>query len=172
MPRGMYPIFTNQIATGGSLIFNNIPQTFTDLVLYASIRDNTSGGGAGQTLYMDFNGDNSSGGYSSRWMENNGSSAYASANQNQNGFRVSVVNSSASTASSYGSMAIYIPNYRSNVYKSFTCEYVTENNATAVFNGLCAGTWRNQSPITRIGMGTGFQLLQFTSISLYGISNT
>lgn len=171
MPRGIYPIFTNQIATGGSLVLNNIPQTFTDLVLYASIRDNTSGGGAGQTLYMDFNGDGATN-YSSRWMETNGSSAYTSSNQNQTGFRVSVVNSQGATASSYGSMTIYIPNYRSNVYKSFTCEYATENNATAIFNGLGTGTWRNFSPITRIGLGTGFQILQFTSISLYGISNT
>jgi hypothetical protein len=170
MPKGIQPIYTNVIATGGGMTFNNIPQTYDDLYLVASIKDNTSGGGYGQTLYMTFSNDNA-GNYSSSYMEGNGSTSYASnTGNNQTGFRIGVVNSTgASSSSIYGSMTIYIPQYRNSGFKSVFADYVTENNATNAYAGFSNGTWRSYGPVTSISIGTGFTLNQSTSWSLYGL---
>lgn len=167
----MQPIFTNVISTGGSLTFNNIPQTYTDLLITASIKDNTSGGGVGQTLYMTFNNDGSAN-YSSRWLESNGTDRYTVANSNQTGFRLGVVQSTGATAGMYSNLEIYIPNYTGNMFKSHLSEYVTVNSGTGVFLGTDTGVWRGNAGITTIGIGTGFALNQFTSWDLYGLSGS
>lgn len=169
MPKGMQPIFRNVISTGGSLSFINIPQTYTDLLVTASIKDNTSGGGTGQTIYMTFNGDGTSA-YSARWIESNGSSVYTASNTNQTGFRLGVVQSTAATSGIYSNLEIQIPNYTLNTWKSYLSEYVTENSATGIYAGLDTGVYRGTQPITTISIGTGFTLNQYTSWSLYGIS--
>ena len=166
----MQPIYTNVIATGGGMTFNNIPQTYDDLYLVASIKDNTSGGGYGQTLYMTFSGDNTNN-YASAYNEGNGQSSYSSnTGFNQTGFRIGVVNSTGATSTSiYGSLAITIPQYRNGGFKSILCDYVTENNATNAYAGFNIGTWKSYGPVTSIAIGTGFNLNQYSSWSLYGI---
>lgn len=170
MPKGLQPIFTNVIATGGSLSFNNIPQTYDDLYIVASVKDNTSGGGYGQTCYMTFNGDNGTA-YSSHYIEGTGSTSYASnTGYSQTGFRVGVVNSTGATSTSiYSSMAIFIPQYKSGTFKNFIVDYVTENNATNAYAGFGTGSWKYNGAINSISIGTGFSLNQNTSWSLYGM---
>jgi hypothetical protein len=171
MPKGMQPIFTNVISTGGSLSFTNIPQTYTDLYITASIKDNTSGGGVGQTIYMTLNGDGTSS-YSARWLESDGTNRYTTSNSNQTGFRLGVVQSTAATSGIYSNLEIYLPNYTNNIFKSYLCEYVTENSGTGVYIGTDTGVWRKNAPITTIAIGTGFALNQFTSWNLYGLSGS
>jgi hypothetical protein len=157
--------------TGNSMIFSSIPGTYTDLLIKVTMRDLTSGGGFGQTLYMQFNGDGSTL-YSSRWLEGNGSSAYSSNNgTNQTGFRVSVVNSTGATnANIFGSLEIYIPNYAGSTFKSYIADYVTENVATGAYQGVDTGIYRSTSAITSLSMGTGFSLSTLCTASLYGIN--
>lgn len=170
MPKGIQPIFTNVIATGGGLTFNNIPQTYDDLYLVASIKDNTSGGGYGQTLYMTFNSDNGAN-YSSLYIEGTGTTSYSSnTGYSQTGFRLGVVNSTgASSTSIYGSLSLHIPQYRSGTFKNWVCDYVTENNAANAYAGHGNGSWRGNGAINSISIGTGFSLNQNTSWSLYGL---
>jgi hypothetical protein len=173
MPKGIQPIYTNVIATGGGMTFNNIPQTYDDLYLVASIKDNTSGGGYGQTLYMTLSGDNTTN-YSSGYIEGNGQSSYSSSTGfSQTGFRIGVVNSSgASSTSIYGSLAIWIPQYRNGGFKAVFCDYVTENNATNAYAGFGGGTLKSAAPVTSIAIGTGFALNQYSSWSLYGLKGS
>lgn len=158
--------------TGNSLIFSSIPNTYTDLLILGSVRDLTSGGGYGQTLYMQFNGDGSSL-YSSRWMEGSGSSTYSGNNgTNQTGFRVAVVNSTGATSASiFGSFSIYIPNYASTSQsKTYICEYVTENGVSnQAYAGVDTGVYRSNNAISGVSLGTGFSLDSQCSVSLYGI---
>lgn len=169
MPKGIQPIFSNVISTGGSLSFTNIPQTYTDLLITASIKDNTSGGGVGQTIYMTFNSDGSAI-YSGRWLESDGTNRYTSSNSNQTGFRMGVVQSTGATSGIYSNLEIYIPNYTLNTWKSFMSEYVTENSGTGVYIGADTGICRTHAPITTVSIGTGFTLNQYTSWNLYGIA--
>jgi len=158
--------------TGNSFIFSSIPNTFDDLVIYVSCRDLTSGGGFGQTIYMQFNQDGGTN-YSGRWIEGNGSAAYTSSNSNQTGFRLGVVNSTGATSSSiFGNYQIYIPNYTSSVFKSFVSQYVTENNATGAYAGQTGGTWRSTAAINYISMGTGFSLDTLNTATLYGVKKS
>jgi hypothetical protein len=168
MAKGMEPIFTNVISTGGSLSFTNIPQTYTDLFITASIKDNTSGGGVGQTIYMTINGDGSSV-YSARWIESDGTNRYTSSNTNQTGFRLGVVQSTAATSGIYSNLEIYFPNYTGNTWKTYLSEYVTENSATGIYAGSDTGVYRGNAPIRTISIGTGFTLNQYTSWNLYGL---
>lgn len=160
--------------TGNSLIFSNIPSTYDDLLILGSTRDLTSGGGAGQTLYMQFNSDGSTL-YSSRWFEGNGSSGYSGNNgTNQTGFRAGVINSTGATSALiFGNLNLYITNYAStNTFKSYTMEYVTENNATLAYSGLDGGVYRSTNAITSLSLGTGFALDTICQMTLYGIKRT
>lgn len=158
--------------TGNSLIFSGIPNTYTDLMIVASVRDLTSGGGFGQTLYMQFNGDGSAL-YSSRWFESSGGSRYSGTNgTNQTGFRVAVVNSTgASSANIFGNLMIYIPNYASTTtFKSYVCEYITENAVTtSAYIGVDNGLYRSTNAISGVSLGTGFALDGNCNATLYGI---
>ena len=157
--------------TGNSMIFSNIPTTYTDLLVKVTMRDLTPSGGFGQTLYMQFNGDGGTN-YSSRWIEGNGSSAYSSNNgTSQTGFRLGVVNSTGATnANIFGSLELYIPNYAGSTFKSYIADYVTENVATGGYSGVDTGIWRSTSAITGISMGTGFSLSTLCTASIYGIN--
>lgn len=159
--------------SGNSVIFNNIPSGYTDLVILASIRDLTSGGGFGQTLYMQFNGDGSSI-YSSRWMEASGTSTYSGNNgTNQTGFRLGVVNSTGATSGSiFGNLEIYIPEYTSSNHKSYNSIYVTENNSSGAYTGIDGGVYRSSNAITSISLGTGFSLSSDCLATLYGIKKS
>lgn len=160
-------------ASGSSLTFSSIPNTYTDLVLLASIRDLTSGGGTGQTLYMQFNSDSSTI-YSGTWLEaNSGSAVYSSRNSAQTGFRVAVVNSTASSAATFGNLMIYIPNYANTSYnKTFICDYITENNGSNTYMGIDTGVWRSNAAIHTVGIGTGFTLDSNSTATLYGVKNS
>lgn len=161
------------IASGQSnaVTFSNIPQTYDDLMVLISMEDLS--GGAGQTLYSVWNNDNSTL-YSGTWIEGNGSSSYSSRNSAQTGFRLGVVNSNGSTNSNiFGNLFFYLPNYRTtNRFKSFICDYVTENGATLAYMGLDTGVYRSTNAITQLSYGTGFSLDSITTYYLYGIKKT
>lgn len=154
-----------------SSIFTNIPQTYDDLMVLISMEDLS--GGVGQTVYCTFNND-SSAIYSGTWVEGNGSSSYSSRNSAQTGFRLGVVNANGSTNSNiFGNLFFYLPNYRTtNRFKSFICDYVTENGATLAFIGLDTGVYRSTNAINQLSFGTGFPLDSITTYYLYGIIRT
>lgn len=160
---------TVTVGSGGasSIAFTNIPQTYTDLVIQVSGRDNRS------NLTDDFgiqiNGSTST--FSYRAVVGSGSSVSA----NSNTFSVAGIwNGNTSTSSIFGNATIYIPNYTSSNPKAITSDSVMENNGTYSELWLTGTLWNTSTPITSItivGNNVGSTILQHSTATLYGVFN-
>lgn len=148
-------------AGASSVTFSSIPQTgYTDLVV------KISGRASNPYIDMTFNGSGTS--WSNRYLYGNGSSAGSGTQAKFLG----IESSTSNTASTFGSGEIYIPNYTSSNYKTFSAESVQETNATAAEMYITAGLWSNTAAITSIeiypeGSGTWSQ---YSTFYLYGVA--
>ena len=156
------------VGSGGaaSIDFTSIPSTYTDLVVVYSIRVNSTN----DLLLMSFN--STTTGYSNRWVYGNGS---AVSSGNNSGFErlVAWVDTTDNTASTFGNAQTYIPNYAGGAYKSYSTDFVSENNATGAEAGFVASLWSNTAAITSIKIEhtAGSNILQYSTAYLYGVSN-
>lgn len=159
----MIPISTVTVGSGGAatIAFNNIPQTYTDLLIKISGRTDRTVDV--DSINITFNGSSSS--MTWRTLMGDGSSATSGTAQ-----RV-WVNSTTYTSNTFGNAEIYIPNYTSANNKSTSIDVVTENNATGAYVELLTQLWSNTSPISSIGLSPQFgtNWLQYSSATLYGI---
>ncbi len=148
-----------------SIDFSSIPSTYTDLLLKVSARQST-----GDVAYaaLRFNGSTSS--FTYRSIEGNGSSA---ASYNGATGAYGITNTSGYTASTFNNIEIYIPNYASSNYKSYSSDSVTESNTGTVYMDLIAGLWSNTAAINQVTLypNTG-NFVQYSSFYLYGIKNS
>jgi hypothetical protein len=155
------------VGSGGqsSIDFTSIPATYTDLLIKIS-------GKANRAIAVDgfliaFNGSTSS--FSNIYLEGSGSAAYSGSYAR---FVGDVVGNTA-TANTFGNGEIYIPNYTTANYKSFSGNTATENNAAEAYLAMTANLWSNTSAITSIALtplaGTLFN--EYTTTYLSGISN-
>lgn len=158
---------TTTVGSGGasSITFSSIPQTYTDLVVKASVRSQ----GAQNLIYYTFNG--TSGNVSGRYLLANPANSPAvtsglydpSILQNQNGF----------TTSTFASNEIYIPNYSSStINKSSSVDAVQETNATSNALWLQANLWSSTAAITSITITDSLNFAQYSTATLYGIKNS
>ena len=155
------------LAGASSISFNNIPQTgYTDLKVVVSARD-TRSGSVLNGLVIRFNG--LSTGFSSRVLEGSGSGA--SSFTDTQGL-IGENTSASATANTFSSTDIYIPNYTSSNYKSFSFDSVTENNATAAYADLGAGLWSNTAAITSVTLTSlnSASFVQYSTFSLYALA--
>lgn len=167
----MIPISTVTVGSGGasSIDFVNIPQTYTDLLIKVSTRDNLAySWGQG---YFRFNGSTS--GYDGRQLYGNGSTTASASGSGSWGTTYALGGrgtGNSTTANVFSNAEIYIPNYTSGNNKSYSADGVTENNASLAIAELVAGIWSNTSPITSISLFTPSQTWQqYSSATLYGI---
>lgn len=164
MPNTFTLIASSTVGSGGaaSIDFTSIPSTFTDLCLKVSARD----GDNNWVLNMKFN--NSDG--SSRFLQGDGASA-SSGTQGDMRF---IVNSSGSTANTFGNAEIYIPNYAGSTNKSFSVDAVSEANATTAYMRLIAGLWSNTAAINRITLTNvvSGNIPQYSTAYLYGVRSS
>lgn len=168
MTIAMQPIYTQTVGAGGagSVTFNNIPQTFTDLMVVASTRSTFTSGF--DSLGMYFNGSQSN--ISNTSVTGNGSSA-ASARSTYRA--IGPNNSAFTTANTFTNFEIYIPNYTGSTFKQMTVQGVAENNATTVGLTLVANLWSQTAAITSLAFDnstSGQNFVQHTTFSLYGIT--
>lgn len=149
-------------SSASSISFNNIPQNYNDLKVVCSVRAVT---GAVQYVNLSFNGSTAS--FTSRGLEGDGASAYSYTST----FLGGVFVASTYTANTFANNEIYIPNYTSSNYKSYSVDSVTENNATTSFATLLAGLWSNTTAITSITMvlATGASIAANSTATLYGV---
>jgi len=159
----MQAIETVTVGSGGtaSIEFTDIPDTFTDLYIVSSIRNNRSANGAEQKIY--FNGNTSN--FSTRYL--GAEPSVASGSISGRGFS-GVENGNTSTANTFASSTLYIPNYNSGVAKSFSSDSVQENNGAAIMY-IVAGSWSTTDAITSIKFDSGFDYLEHSTATLYGI---
>ena len=159
----LFKIATQTIGSAGAstLSFTSIPQGYTDLMLVTSIRtDNAS---VGNIVTMSFNSSTSN--FSVKILEGNGASV-VSGNATNYG---TIFTGASATANTFSNGSIYIPNYTSSNYKSYSVDNVTENNATTAYTDLWAGLWSNTAAITGIGLVFSSVAQQYSTFTLYGI---
>ena len=154
------------VGSGGSasIDFTSIPQTYTDLCIKYSGR--TDNGQTSNHILMQLNGSSSS--LTGIRLGGNGSSVYtASVTTGPAGHS----SGSASTANTFGSSEIYIPNYTGATNKSWSADGVSENNGTSAAAELNVGLWSNTSAITSIKLlpEGGASFVQHSTAYLYGI---
>jgi hypothetical protein len=150
-----------------SVTFNSIPQTgYTDLVIKVSGRSARAGQQA-DNLFITFNATTT--GYTTRNIMGNGSTASSASYSIR--YAANAVDAAGSTASTFSSHEIYIPNYASANNKSYSVDSVSENNATAAQSDLFAGLWSNTAAITSIALQPEVSTwVQYSTFYLYGVA--
>jgi len=160
-------IKTAAVGAGGasSLDFTNIPQTFTDLLVVANIRNGTGiGAQGGRAFKVIFNGSNSN--RTTRWLNGNGSSASSATDD------YFWATGSDSTSNVFGNTSIYIPNYAGAINKSYAIDSVGENDSSLAEMSLSAHLWASTAAITSMSIMPTLvgNLAEGTTASLYGIT--
>jgi hypothetical protein len=161
-------IETVTVGAGGSasITFSSIPQTYTDLKIVLSGRT-ANANPTGQ--YISFNGSTSN--FTGRYLYSDST----------NGTIVSgvlaryigTVMGTLQTANAFNSTEIYIPNYTSSNFKSFSTDNVAENNGAYGGLNLLAGLWSNTAAITSISMAPdNGNYPQHSTATLYGIKSS
>jgi len=157
------------VGAGGasSMDFNSIPSTYTDLLVLVSSRNSRANDN--DDLLMRFNGSSTS--YSNKSIYGTGS-AIASNSPFTTYIYGGSNNGNTSTASTFSSNSLYIPNYAGSAYKSVSVEGLQENNTSQAFMNLIAGLWSNTAAITSISLLSGANFVQYSTATLYGISKS
>jgi hypothetical protein len=145
--------------------FDSIPQTYTDLIIVASTRDD---GGAGEQNIVVRN--NKAAFTSARGIEGNGSAASSNTFANQG----SVPNTTF-TATTFNNSEFYILNYTRAGNHQTSSTVVNENNAATITNGIraTAAVDSETTAVTSIRIAcSGASFVSGSSFYLYGIKST
>lgn len=165
----MVLIETKTVGAGGaaSIEFTGIPQTgYTDLQVVWSGRSNVAA--VSSVVLLSFN--STTTGFTNRFLYGNGSSVVSSTSLDRH---AGGANGSTSTASTFSSTSIYIPNYTGSTYKSWSVDNAMENNGTEGYDLINAGLWSNTAAITSLSLTvSGGSFVEGSTASLYGIKST
>lgn len=160
------------VGSGGAatIDFTSIPQTYTDLVVKISSRDASTG--EWNNLDFRINGISTSV-YSAMTVYGVGNGTGVGSETNYSAGARTYSQGNGTTASIFGNVEFYFPNYTSSTHKSVSVDYVSENNATAAIAGFNAVRMANTSAITSLSFYArdASNLLQYSTAYLYGISN-
>jgi hypothetical protein len=159
------------VGSGGasSVLFSNIPGTYTDLSIFFSGR---TGNVATQSLLViKINGASTN--FTLRYLGQGNSSPLSYTQADFGGANtMGYMPAASTTASTFSNIHIYIPNYAGSTNKSISSDAVMENNSTTIQNGLVAGLWSQTAAITSIQLNevNSNNLVQYSTATLYGIS--
>jgi hypothetical protein len=164
-------IQTVTVGSGGSafMSFTSIPATYTDLMVKASIRNVYPD--VYDQIRMKVNGVSATdASFSQRVLRQNSLTA-DSYNQSTN--QLGYAPAGTATASVFGSLDVYIPNYAGSTYKSISNDTVMENNSSTILNTLSANLWSNTAAITSLDIfcNSG-NCAEFSTATLYGIKSS
>jgi hypothetical protein len=168
MPNTYTLIASNTVGSGGASLvsFSSIPATYTDLLVKVSTRSTNSA--VFDVTYLKFNGSTSS--FTNKILGGSGSAANSLSGTDG---RFGVGDAATATSNTFSNIEVYIPNYASSNYKSFSSDSVQENNATEAYANLTAGLWSNTAAITSIDVySAAHSFVQYSTFYLYGISKT
>lgn len=159
--------------TTASITFSTIPATYTDLKIVMSVRvDQATAAGS---LAITFN--SSSTGYYYKSVFGNGATVANDQASNYSKAYCGDYTGTTATSNTFSNIEIYIPNYtNATTYKSFSCDSVSENNATTARANIIAGSWQDTAAsITSLTIapfsGTG-SFESGSTFYLYGIKNS
>jgi hypothetical protein len=150
-----------------SVTFTSIPQTYTDLNLLFSIR--SSRAAVAENILLAFNGSTSS--FTNKVLIGQGNSGIDNTTTARYG---GFATGDTATANVFANNSLYIPNYTSSEYKSYSVDAAEEDNAGLAFVGLGAGLWSNTAAITSIEftLAQSNNFKQYCTFYLYGIKNS
>lgn len=156
----MQLISSVSVGVGGAATIDltSIPGTYTDLMLVLSARATSTTA----TITVAFNGSSAS--FTNLYMEGNGSGVTSTTGTTLVG-RASI---STDTASTFGNLSIYIPNYAGSADKNFSVDTVSENNSGTAYTQIFTGVWANTAAITQITLSLA-NFAQHSNAYLYGI---
>ena len=160
---------TVSTATQAEIEFTSIPGTYTDLLVKLSTRV-TTGATENDNIQMTFN--NATTNRTEREIFGNGSTAGSASISDM---RAGYTSAADATASTFGSSEVYIPNYAGSTNKSASTDGAAEGNITGLLMGLHANLWSQTNAITSIKFypaGAGASFTQYSTATLYGISNS
>jgi hypothetical protein len=165
MPSSMTKISSVTVGSGGasSISFSAIPATYTDLYVKLSLRSDRTADT--DSVNMTVNGSATS----MTWLYLLGNNSSVSSATAQRFYTDSDFN----TASTFGSADVYIPNYASANYKSFSVDTVSENlSANNAQTELLTQLWSNTAAITSITFAPQFgsNWKQYSTATLYGVT--
>jgi hypothetical protein len=168
MPNTFELIASSTVGSGGaaSILFSSIPSTYTDIVVKLSVR--SARASVGPSIGVKVNGSTSN--LTGRALTGDG--AAATSTTKTNGY-VGQATGANATASTFGNLEVYFPNYAGSTNKSFSSDSVGENNATTAYSDLVAGLWSQTAAITSLefyDIGVG-DFVQYSTAYLYGVKN-
>jgi len=163
---------TTLSSSQATVTFSSISSSYTDLVLRISAR--TDRASAYDDVLLRING-NSAVSYSNTYLRGSGSTANSARNNISTSLAiVSSADGNNATASTYGSLEIYIPSYTVAQNHPISAFGVQEGNQAAMFLATTAGLARVASAITQIDISpfTGPNFISGSTFYLYGIKKT
>lgn len=165
MPLTYDPIATTTLSTAASTVsFTSIPNTFTDLILIANARANTSGTSTSVYFTTNITGTN----YSTTWLVGYGSSVASGRYSNLGQGYLGYVPGGSTNSSSRGTLIAHFMNYaNTNIFKTTLSRGDVAEAETAAYVNLIRGT-SAISTIT-LGEGGGNQFVAGSTFTLYGI---
>ena len=172
MTKGPTLIASNAVGSGTptNITFSSIPQTYTDLLVKVSLRG-TQTPNHYLGWHMDINSSTSN--FTNLYLQGGGSGTPGSGSSAQ---YMGAIPGGGGTANTFSNSEIYIPNYTSSNYKSFSVDSTGEGNETLAFANFIAGLWSNTAAITSLTIypdyNSGVGIAQYSTFTLYGISNS
>jgi len=153
--------------------FNSIPQTYTDLVFYASIRSTLNAYWHTGCFRMNGISTNT---YSNIRIGGNNGTAYSGGDNPSSSFISGLIGGQTTTANNFAPIIIYIPFYTSSASKTAQIKNGLPNNSTTDYYIV---NWGNRntttSAITSISFldpFSGTSIVTNSNFYLYGIKNS
>lgn len=169
----MYFIEKVEVPSGTttSIVLDNIPQDYTDLVIFYSLRHSAAAVDPGSFYFNTDTGTN----YSMKLALGDGSGYGSFSNANYiaqyNNWSALFLNPSSATANTFNNVKVHIPNYSStSLNKIVSIEGSNENFATSAFTFFSMGVWNSNSAINAVTItsSTG-NIVEYSSATIYGI---
>jgi hypothetical protein len=174
MPNTLTKIATITVASAGSAFsFDNIPQTYDNLLLKGSQRGVVNG--LVDPIVIGFNNDTSL--LYSNTSLGSINSAVAASRQSGNAYMsynsYLAISAATSGANFFGHLDAYIPNYKGANNKSVILGTTAESNTSNATIAIGAGLYRSNNAITSLQLRGYNQNIDVNSVfTLYGIKNT
>lgn len=167
MPNTLIKIASTTVGSGGaaSVDFNDIPQTYTDLLIKGCARTTQAGGAASHGFYFKIN--TATTNRTGRLLYSTGATlSYGSPVDPYAG----PVTGSSVTANYFSNNEVYINNYTSGNNKTYISEYHSPSADANYEAGLFIGMWSQTAAITSLSFyPSAGSFVQYTTVSLYGI---
>ena len=156
-----------------SVVFSNIPQTYTDLVLRISARSTRNA--TSNNMNMTIN-NNTTTAYSVGYLNQNATTLAAQTSNGASDAFVGTLQGTTTTANTFTMSEIYIPRYTLTAVKTFSAKTNYENQASTPFEqDLMSEVFTVTDAITSLSLFSGSGSFQFaidSTFYLYGIKNS